>query len=407
MRAAFHKVDITPKEPCYMAGYSREKKSQGILDPIQINTMVIEVTENDYFVLTVLDSIILEKSFCQQVKQQIGGKFGIPETNIIVSCIHTHSAPAYFKLTFEDTKVEKELTEEAERVMVNSISQAFARLEECTIAAYKLQIDGLYGNRNQKDAYSDKNIYMLDFLNKRNQLIGCFMNISSHPTILNGQNHLLSADLIGWVRMRLEERKKAAIVVTNGACGDVSTRFYRKAAGDNELAETAQAIAEQVMEKQKSFPLCLNWMKTGQVSYMAHFDALNDEFNQKAYIELEEKIKMADGQEKQYVQFLLSRLQKKISDSPYDMELYSQIYCFGNFILVALPGDVVSELGRRIKDAFLEYEVILICYSNTYTNYLVDNSNYGKYFETYNSRLAKGEADIFIARTIDAIRQLV
>lgn len=407
MKAAFDKVDVTPGRPCHMGGYDRKEMSNGILDPIQINTMVMELDEQSYFIESVLDTIILEKGFCDRIKNRIADKFHIPYENINISCIHTHSAPAYFKLTFEDTKVEPELTKGVEQAMTDSISSALLNLEDCIIKASKLQIDGLYGNRNDKAAYSDKNVYLIDFINKKEELIGCFLNMSAHPTILDGQNYLLSSDLIGWVRLYLEKEKRTTVLVTNGACGDVSTRFYRKGTGVHELKETAKSITEQILEKQKSVLLQLDPLKVSMVSHMAHFDASADAFLKLEYARLAEKVKITEGQELVYSRFLLNRLQKKMEDSPFDMELYSQVYCFGNFFLVALPGDVVSTLGRRIKEAFLDREVILVCYSNTYTNYLVDSDSYGKYFETYNSRLAKNEADLFVDKVIAAMYLLI
>ena len=50
---------------------------------------------------------------------------------------------------------------------------------------------------------------------------------------------------------------------------------------------------------------------------------------------------------------------------------------------------------------------MIICYSNTYCNYLVPREEYGKYFETYNSRLARGEADRFIEEVIRQAKELI
>ena len=47
MKIAFDKVNVTPNQPCFMAGYSRREKSQGVLDPIEINTVAAEIGNED------------------------------------------------------------------------------------------------------------------------------------------------------------------------------------------------------------------------------------------------------------------------------------------------------------------------------------------------------------------------
>ena len=100
MYIGFDKVDITPQRPCYMAGYNRPGMSESVLDSIQVNSMCVN-TDNETFALVVLDSIMLEAAFCDRVKAGISSCTGIPIDHITTACIHTHSAPAYFKLTFE------------------------------------------------------------------------------------------------------------------------------------------------------------------------------------------------------------------------------------------------------------------------------------------------------------------
>ena len=65
------------------------------------------------------------------------------------------------------------------------------------------------------------------------------------------------------------------------------------------------------------------------------------------------------------------------------------------------------EMLQRIQDAFSDYLVILIGYCENYSNYFVCEEDYGKYFETYISRLNKGNADTFIQSIINETNQLI
>lgn len=406
MKVSFNKIDITPNYSCTMAGYSRENPSIGSLDPIEINTCVMEIN-NTPLIFSVLDSIMIEESFANNIQEYFGNKFNIPKENIVISAIHTHSAPAFFKLPFEDTKVDYKLQDIAYEKMIESISIALSSLQDATLNFSKTIIDGIYGNRNEVNGYSDKALYTFDFIDTNNNLIGSFVNISLHPTILNKSNLYLSADVIGHLRHKLQATKKAPVVITNGTCGDVSTRFYRSNSSSNEVKNVSDKIFSQISKINTLSNIKLNSLKISYVSTKSYFDANLDDFNNKATLELENKLCTASDYEKMYLEMLLVRLRYKASISPFSVNLISNIFVFNNFIFVTLPGDVVSKLGKKIKDSFPDYEVILICYSNTYSSYLVDKSDYGKYFETYNSRVSRGEADIFIDTIINSTDNLI
>ena len=234
MYIRFDKVDITPQRPCYMAGYNRPGMNESVLDSIQINSLCLSI-DNETFVLVVLDSIMLDPVFCNRVKAGITSRTGIHPSHITVACIHTHSAPAYFKLAFEDTHVEPELTADAERRMIESACRAHAHMQPATCTFEKMLVDGLYGNRNVRGGVEDKHCYLIAFQGEDGTPLGAFFNVSAHPTILNGSSTALSADLIGQVRLRLEDALGCQVLCTNGTCGDVSTRFYRKSSGIDEL----------------------------------------------------------------------------------------------------------------------------------------------------------------------------
>lgn len=399
MKIAFDKVDITPKRPCFMAGYSRDKQSEGVLDPIEINSISFNLNDHS-FLIGILDSIMLEEDFCMDVKRAVSKQTGIEINNITISCIHTHSAPAFFKLAFEDTHVEPELTEMAKDEMINSLLRASQNMQECSVELESAVIDGLYGNRNVLGGCEDKDMRLFKFYNKDKQLIGSLCNISVHPTILDKTNLMLSSDLLGQIRLRLQNKLKCPVAMLNGTCGDVSVRFYRQYSGIEELNFTADKLVEQFLEKKKLYPIIDGQVKTSYVEMISHFDAQTDEDWQN---QMETFSQTEGGQH----DFFIERLNRKKAFGAYDLKLISQIRIFGNVIFFILPGDILSAFGLLLKNSFKNYTVINVGYSNTYCNYFVPENEYGKYFETFNSRLAKGEADKFIKNIIQTTKEIL
>lgn len=404
MLIGFDKVDITPDSPCHMAGYGRPGVNDSILDSIQINSVVFSV-DNQVFALSVLDSIMLEPSFCTAVKASVATRTGIDPSRITIACIHTHSAPAYFKLAFEDTHVEPALTQDAEKQMADSLHRAFNRMEPASLTFQKMQVEGLYGNRNVKGGVEDKACYLLTFHKEDGSPLGAFFNISAHPTILNSSSSALSADLIGQIRLRLESKLGCCVVCTNGACGDVSTRFYRHSSGIEELMETSDALFQQITDKMHPLGITYGRPLFGSVSRATSYDAQSDP----DWKEMTERIRtdLSSENPQPMSPFLMDRQERKLAMGVVSLVLISQFLIVGDLIIVTLPGDVCSELGRRIKDAFPCHEVIIVAYANTYCNYLVPADDYGKYFETFNARTARGESDAFVQSVIGSIESII
>lgn len=395
MKVAFSKKDITPKDSCHMAGYNRQEKSIGVLDPIEINTLVWEINQ-DCFVFCCLDSILLEKEFVDSIRDECHKITRIPFEYIQVCCIHTHSAPAYFKLTFEETIIEPTLRTEMKQSMIETIVTASTKLQECHLTYGTCQIEGVFGNRNTMDGESDKSVNILTFYDNQENIITSFLNMSVHPTILSGKTYLLSSDLLGRVRFLYEKHTHAPAMITNGTCGDTSTRFYRSESEIRKLDDSASSILNQIVDKMQHKAINIQEAKFTLANYTTHSDFRNDSTT----------INLLNSKDSQAI-FLRSRCEQKIAMGEFDLELTASIIKMNDLILITLPGDIVSHFGLKIKDALNEYEVILICYSNMYSNYLVNKEQYGKYFETYNSRCHLGEADRFIDNVIMKAKLLV
>lgn len=396
MRASIVKYNVTPSQPVHMAGYNRIDKSTGVLDSIQINTLILEI-DSKKFVYSYLDSIMITTEFTTSIREEIHKSLFIEKENINIGCIHTHSAPAYFKLQFENTIVDQELQDDAKSKIIQSIIEANSKLEECILSYGETHIEGLYGNRNRIDGPCDKTASLLQIRNLKGELIGNCLNISVHPTILDGTNYKLSGDLLGWVRNKYEKETNTPTLIFNGTTGDVSTRFFRSTNQSDELHDVSSEITKYFLDI-KTVPLNISESKYNQVQFITHSDFRNDPVN-RSFIDKLNKTPMEE--------FLKDRALLKESWGEFDLYLESTVLVLGKLIIICLPGDVVSSFGLKIKEIFKDYHVMISCYSNAYTNYIVNSEDYGKYFETVISRCQKGEADKFIDNVITCIKELI
>lgn len=339
-----------------------------------------------------LDSICLSADFCNYIKEECSKILSVDKSHILVSCIHTHSAPCYFKLAFEDTPAEIELVNQAKQAFISGVNEINDKMQDAIVKLSKCEIDGVYGNRNIKNGYSDKSFNVLEFYNSDNKLIYLYSNISVHPTLLRGDNLYLSADILGHIRLSLQNEFKCPVMIVNGTCGDVSTRFYRKP------ADTVDSIADNIVKQylQKKTYAHIDFQLKGikSVTMIKDVDFNKDKINQDLITILYKK------PENLMNEMLMKRCNIKNSFGAFKMILKSTIVDFNDVVFVFLPGDICSYFGKQIKQSFKNKFVIIVGYTDTYCNYLVPESDYGKYFETFNSRLLKGQADDFINEVI-------
>ena len=88
------KIDITPQENMWMAGYgSRDKVSEGTLHPIWAKCLVFEDQVGEKAVMITTDLLGLPYQLSQNLRTALETRFSIAKSNILFNSSHTHSGP--------------------------------------------------------------------------------------------------------------------------------------------------------------------------------------------------------------------------------------------------------------------------------------------------------------------------
>ncbi len=402
MKISIKKRNITPNEPCFMGGYERKEKSKGVLDDINMISCAMKFND-ELLIFCSIDTICIEKTFRDELAKYCANTYGMKEEQFNLACIHTHSGPAIFSLPTCNEPSEEELKKEVFEYFKEDIQTCMNYLKEVRVTYSSVNIEGCYGNRNIKEGTQDKEVILLTFYQEETP-VAMFVNMACHPTILNGANFLLSSDLLGNVREQLSKHYNIPVILFNGACGDVSTRFYRENQTSNVVEETAKKVVVQILNHQEE-PMELSYIQNDIHAFKTTFDIEHDEWTNSEIKRIKQDLE-TDSTKYQFEKNFLHRLEVKKEMKTIECDLLSHIYLFNKMIIVTIPGELVSKVGLALKERYKDYHVLILTYCNNYVSYLVDEEDYGKYFETYVAITKKGTVETLmdgITSKIDAM----
>lgn len=398
MKVLYKELSILEGKVADISGYgrSRTKTSECLDDPKCC--IVSFLFEEKTHVLISLDTVAVSEEFTSFLKKDIS-QLGISQENVDIIATHTHSGPGltYFPddlMDQESSIMNQELTESLSKRITQILEYSKREYQEVECYLGTTTIKGCYGNRNEMNGAADKDFYILQCRStKNNKTIVTIANFSCHSTILKADTLMFSGDLASSVRMEISKQYHCPCLLTVGAAGDVSTRFFVKEHDYQSVKDTARKIVRQI-ESMTFEKLSSKEVKTTKCVMEEFYDPNLDQ-------ELISRTKQCIGTN---MEFMVPILQKRINKNAFPISLKAKIVELNDLFLVYFPGELVTSFGNKIRNS-VNKRVILICYANDYWQYFVPEEEYGKYFETANSILPKGMADRFVDRIIDGFKK--
>ncbi|MDR0497338.1 MAG: neutral/alkaline non-lysosomal ceramidase N-terminal domain-containing protein [Treponema sp.] len=260
MKLGFARKDITPDFPVPLAGYMKDRISQGVHDKLYARALFFDDAERGPVVLLQLDLLCLDRLCLEKIYKGLQG--GVPDKSRILVCsTHTHSG---FGGIFDmEQGINQELLpllgqsnpaliDLVSERSIEVISEAAKNCVETTVRINRGSIDGLGTNRRRKEIPCDNSLFMMEFQRADGKRILLY-NLCCHPTVLNGDNRLLSADFPGAVAEKLEGTPETydLVIFINGSAGDMSTRFTRRESSFAECSRYAGIIIKAIENTRK------------------------------------------------------------------------------------------------------------------------------------------------------------
>ena len=242
LHAGTAKIDITPEKPVKMAGYAaRTALSEGMHDPLSARVVVFE-NNGKRLVLVSTDLLGFYNETAEPLRKAILDEFKLEPSELFLSAIHTHAGPT---LTIDKKKGHPnnlEYTEDLKAKLVEVVRRAFKNLGEVhtgTGVGYspvganrrelKISKDGSSAIHLGRNPYgpTDKEVLVMKVAKPDGTVIAALFDYATHATCLGGRNLKISGDVLGLAEQFVEKilGKGAIVPAFAGASGDIDPWF--------------------------------------------------------------------------------------------------------------------------------------------------------------------------------------
>jgi hypothetical protein len=246
LRAGAGKVDITPDGPIAMRGF-KPRTSTGVHDHVHVRALILD---NGAEKIAIISWDRLHATGFEEIaeaRKRVSECTGVPESNILLSMTHTHSG---CEADFPAASAE-------------AAAMAAANMKDARIGIGSKMIygigssrrmpdgKGLWGsNEPNPDAVMDNQCGVIRVEDYDRNIIAVVTNYSSHPSVLEDANTLLSGDYAGIGMIEIEKRlgDGAVAMFLQGCAGDTGTHTFRTGRTIPEAEKLGNRLADAVMD---------------------------------------------------------------------------------------------------------------------------------------------------------------
>ena len=412
MKIGFAKREITPPLAMELGGYAGYRPNSGAHDPLWCKAVVLEQEDGRYG-LIVLDLMCADESLCQRIAAAVA-HLGIEKERLIVSAIHSHAAPAgviggegaLARINEAIVPENPDFPAYMQKVVdaaAAACAEAAEGLEPFQLRTARGEMPPL-GSERHTGEKANGSLTVAEFLLESGKKL-FFYNFPCHPTVLPAANLLVSADFAGEIEKHLDAD---LTVFANGAAGDISTRFTRRASSFEECARMGALAAEYIRSLLENAAAVEPAPLKGARA-MVTLPARQVETEEAARAQLEETTRkwqqaVADGADAGTVRILKSYVEGagvnlEFARSMVGIQEFSvpvTVFRFGGLSFVTVPGEFYSTL--------LMPDTAAICYANGYYRYIADQNAYDTgHYEALAAIVARGSGEILS----NTIRQML
>jgi neutral/alkaline ceramidase-like enzyme len=224
--AGFHRIDITPPVGAPLAGFAaRQGVATGVHDRLYAHALVLE-SRGCATAFVSLDVLGVASEFVHRVRRMINARTGLPESAIMVSATHTHSAPVTVSTFFNPGEtLDQPYMERLAAAIEEAVAGAWQRRTLARVGVGSGRVSNIGRNRRTADHLPvDDEVGIVKVASPDGQTRAVLINHACHPTVLGPDNLLMTGDFPVFAIERIESALGAGsfAMFVNGAQGNIS-----------------------------------------------------------------------------------------------------------------------------------------------------------------------------------------
>jgi hypothetical protein len=399
------KVDITPPIGAWLSGYgSRDKPSEGILDPLYAKALVLDDGQNKIAIVSA-DLLWVPLEMTNEIRQKVQEKLGIPEQNIMICGTHTHFAPKIDRIAKDwpdaaVAEIDESYVQILKKKIFDSIMLADKGIKEVKLGVGKGEMTEIVYNRRTKKPDGtvamtfnlppaspdltfgpiDPELFLLRVDDSDGALVAAVVNYACHPVSgdpIREKFYYISADYPAYTAQVVEQAEGGNCIFLLGTAGNMNpVRINMK----NPRIQTGKALGGAALRHIQFTQPCSN-VKISALKQPVILPLKKD-------LPPERKLSVSKDSEIQNTEIQVLRI--------------------GDVYIVGLPGEVLVEIGLEIKAKAGIENLFVVSLANDAVGYVCPRAAYkeGGYEPGAGTNLAPGTGEIVTERALQLIEQL-
>lgn len=242
-KAGLSKVEITPTEPIWLAGWGfRTKTSQGVSQPIWVKALALRSGSGKPAVWVTADLLGFSRKMTAVIARRVQKKYGIDRAHLVLNASHSHSGPVtgdvlrmYFDLPKREDIIIDRYTEWLYGRIVEAVGAALADLSPATLS-FGQGLAGIAVNRRRArgggrvlPTVVDQDVPVLAVRSPEGDLRGVVFGYACHTTCINDGK--VNGDYAGYAQAGVEQNHPGAVALFVQGCGGDANPLPRHTPG--------------------------------------------------------------------------------------------------------------------------------------------------------------------------------
>lgn len=272
----YGKVNITPEMNVPLAGYGNTDKriSRGFYDYLYATCFAVTDQDGNTAILFGIDMTGTGVTLYEKARQEISKKYEIPMESIVISASHTHSAPDMGQTAVEtipkwapqlqallvkcaDMAMADRAPADLYTTMTMTENLNFVRrykISDGTVCGYISWINLFHYEVVGYESEPDRSLRLLKFDREEKPDI-MVANFQTHPHRGgSATNYLMTADIVGAFRDKVEEALGYQVVYFTGAAGNINpSSIIDEDNVTKDFKEQGQALAQYAIDADSTY----------------------------------------------------------------------------------------------------------------------------------------------------------